>query len=51
MSTIKNGQILLHFHFNKIEEPGTSSQSPAFSQKHAENVFAIQHLVFDNTSI
>ena len=40
MSTIKNGQILLFCHFNKIiKEPGTNFQSPAFSQKHARNVY------------
>ena len=39
MSTIKNGQILLQCHINEIvKEPGTSSQSPAFSQKHVGNV-------------
>ena len=40
MSTIKNGLFLLYCHFNKIvKEPGTSFQSPAFSQKHVRNVF------------
>ena len=35
MSTIKNDQILLYCHFNKIRKgPGTSFQSPEFSQKH-----------------
>ena len=39
MSTIKNGQILLYCHFNKIiKESGTSFQSPALSQKHGRNV-------------
>ena len=39
MSTIKNGQILMYCHFDKIiKEPGTSFQSPAFSQKHVRNV-------------
>ena len=39
MSTIKNGQILMYCHFDKIKKkPGTSFQSPAFSQKHAKNV-------------
>ena len=43
MSTIKNGQILLYRHFNKIiKEPGTSFQSPAFSQNMLE-MFVIQH--------
>ena len=40
MSTIKNGQILLYCHFNKIiKEPGNSFVSPALSQKHARNVY------------
>ena len=44
MSTIKTGQILLYCHLNKImKEPGTSFQSPAFSQKHVENVFDTAH--------
>ena len=39
MSTIKNDQISLYFHFNKIiKRPGTSFQSPALSQKHVGNV-------------
>ena len=39
MPTIKNGQISLYCHFNKIiEEPGTNFQFPAFSQKHVRNV-------------
>ena len=39
MSTIKNGQILLYCHFNKIiKGPGTSFQSPALNQKHDRNV-------------
>ena len=43
MTTIKNDQILLYCHFNKIiKESGTSFQSLAFSQKHVGNV-AIQH--------
>ena len=45
MSTIKNGQILLYCHFNKIiKGPGTSFQSPALSQKHVRNVSHIAHL-------
>ena len=33
MSTIKNDQILLYCHFNKIiKEPGTSFQTPMTSQ-------------------
>ena len=44
MSTIKNGQILLYCHFNKItKEPGTSFQSAAFSQKHVRNVCHTAH--------
>ena len=47
MSTIKNGQILLYCHFNKIlKEPGTSFQSPAFSQKHVRNVCHTAHYYF-----
>ena len=39
MSTIKNGQILLHCHVNNIKKkPGTSFQSPALNQKHVRNV-------------
>ena len=44
MSTIKNDQILLHCHFNKIiKEPGTSFPSPAFSQKHVRYVCHTAH--------
>ena len=44
MSTIKNGQILLYFCFNKIiKGSGTSFQSPALSQKHVRNVFLTAH--------
>ena len=51
MSTIKNGQISLYFHFNKIiKGTGTSFQSPALSQKHVKNVFHIAHLTFDKIS-
>ena len=54
MSTIKNGQILLYCHFNKIiKEPGTSFQSPAFNQKHIRNVCHTAHYLtkfhFDST--
>ena len=55
MSTIKDDQILLYCHFNKIvKEPGTSFQSQAFSQKHVRNVchIALQDLTkfhFDRT--
>ena len=39
MLTIKNCQISLYCHFNKIiKEPGTSFQSPVLSQKHVRNV-------------
>ena len=35
MSTIKNGHLMLSYHFNKIKKgPGTSFQFPALSQKH-----------------
>ena len=38
MSTIKNGQISLYCHFNKITNgPGTSFLSPALSQIHVRN--------------
>ena len=38
MSTIKDGQILLYFHFSKtIKVPGTSFQSPALAPKHVTN--------------
>ena len=49
---MKNGQILLYCNFNKIiKEPGTSSQSPAFSQKHGGNVcLSDSTLVFDQIS-
>ena len=43
MSTIKNGQISLYCHFNKIiEGPGTSFQS-TLSQKHVRNVCHTAH--------
>ena len=36
---IKNGQISLYCHFDKIVKgPGTSLQSPALSQKHIKRV-------------
>ena len=39
MSTIKNGQISLYCHFNKIiKGPGTNFQRLALSQKHLRNV-------------
>ena len=44
MSTIKNDQVSLYYHFNKIKEnPGTSFQSPALNQKHVRNVCHITH--------
>ena len=44
MSTIKNGQILLFRHFDKIiKGPGTSILSAALSQKHVRNVFNTAH--------
>ena len=44
MTAIKNDQILLYCNFNKIvKEPGTSFQSPAFSQKHVRNVCLTAH--------
>ena len=45
MSTIKNGQILLYCHFDKIiKGPGTSFQPPAFNQKHVRNICHTAHL-------
>ena len=46
MSIIKNGQISLYFHFNKIMKiPETSFQSPVLNQKMFEmfEMFVIQH--------
>ena len=46
MATVKNDQILLYCHFNKIiKRPGTSFQSPSLSQNMLE-MFAIQHTSF-----
>ena len=53
MSAIKNGQILLYCHFNKITKgPGTSLQPPALSQKHVRNIYYTARctLVFDQIS-
>ena len=37
---MKNGQISLYCHFNKIiKGPGRSLQSPALNQKHIRNVW------------
>ena len=39
MSTIKNDQISLYCHFNKvIKGSGTSFQSPELRKKHARNI-------------
>ena len=39
MPTIKNDQISLYCHFDKIiKGPVTSFQSPALSQKHVRNI-------------
>ena len=44
MSTIKNGQNLLYFHFHKIiKGPGPSFESPALSQKHDRNICHAAH--------
>ena len=44
MSAIKNGQILLHCHFNKtIKEPGTSFQSLKLSKIHVRNFCNTAH--------
>ena len=51
MSTIKNDQISLYCHFNKIiKGPGTSFQFPALNQKHVRNVCHFNTLVFDQIS-
>ena len=39
MLTIKNGQMSIFCHFNKmVKGPGTSFQSPAMGRKHVRNV-------------
>ena len=44
MSITKNDQILLCCHFiNIIKGPGTSFQSPAFTEKHIRNVCHTAH--------
>ena len=44
MSTIKNGQISVYCHFNKIKKGlETSFQSPALNQKHVRNVCYTAH--------
>ena len=41
---MKNAQILLYCHFNKIMKgSGTSFQSPALDQKHIRNVCHTAH--------
>ena len=47
MSTIKNDQDSLYYHFNKmIERSGTSFQSPALSQKHVRNILGFDQVSF-----
>ena len=46
MSTIKNGHIILYYFNEIIKEPGTSLQSPEFSQKHVRNVCDTAHEYF-----
>ena len=44
MPTVKDGQISLYYHFNKIiKGPRTSFQSQALSQKHARHVCHTVH--------
>ena len=44
MSTIKNGQILVYCHFNKITKgPRTNFQYPLLSEKHVRNVCHTAH--------
>ena len=55
MSSIKNGQISLYCHLNKIiKRPGTSFQSPPLRQKYVRNICHTVHQYltkfhFDNT--
>ena len=52
MSTIKNDQISLYYHFNKIKEnPGTSFQSPALNQKLGRIVCHIAHQYLTKSGI
>ena len=52
MSIIKNGQISLYFHFNKIMKiPETSFQSPALNQKMFEMFEMFEMFVIQHTSI
>ena len=45
ISAIKDGQISLHYHFNKIiKRPGTSFQSTVLIQKYVRNVCHTAHL-------
>ena len=51
MTTIKNIQVLLYYHFNKIiKGPGTSFPSAAFSLKTYYKCFSHNKLVFDQIS-
>ena len=51
MSTIKNGQILLYCHFNKILKwPGTGFQSPTLGQKYIRKCLSFRTPVFDKIS-
>ena len=44
MSTIKNGQISLYFHFNEIMKGcGISFQSAVLSQKRVRNAWHTEH--------
>ena len=44
MSFIKNDQVLLYCHFNKIiKRTRTRFQSPAFSQNHVRNICHMGH--------
>ena len=46
MSTIKNGQILVYFNFNKtIKGSGTSFQSSTLIQKHVGNFCHTIHIL------
>ena len=44
MSTVKNGQISLYYHFNKIiKGSGANFQFPALKQKYVRNVCHAEH--------
>ena len=52
MSAIKNGQISLYCHFNKIiQGPGTSFQSAELSQENVRNVYHISNCNFHYVAI